>query len=131
MGKLKKCLGTKKRIKYGIISFVGIVLFIVIASLFSSNIFSDTRSSTPGFNLDKIGELDVASIYYDKILNEEESKKAFGLKIAKENALYVFHLKAQIYYDLTQAKIDHDEKKQTVTVHLPKPNVKLLLNDSD
>ena len=79
----------------------------------------------------KIGELDVASIYYDKILNEEESHRVFGLTVGKERSLYVFHFKAQIFYDLAQATNTYDEENKILEITMPAPGVKLLMKDSD
>ena len=48
-----------------------------------------------------------------------------------EKSLYIFHFKAQVYYDLNKATSHYDEKSKTMTVNMPKPGVKLILKDDD
>lgn len=113
---------------------VSLAVFIIIGGLawtkYSEAKINDT-SSAGSYSVEKIGELDVTSVYYDKILNRDESKKLFGLTVAKESSLYIFHFKAQIYYDLTQAKTNYNAETKTLKITLPKAQVKLLMKDSE
>lgn len=123
----------KKKTKL-ILSIVGLVVFAGVI-FFSTLYFVDAKSkittSAGSYNVEKIGELDVASIYYDKILNEEESHRVFGVTVGKERSLYVFHFKAQIFYDLAQATNTYDEENKILEITMPAPGVKLLMKDSD
>ena len=123
----------KKKTKL-ILSIVGLVVFagvIFFSTLYYVDAKSKITTSAGSYNVEKIGELDVASIYYDKILNEEESHRVFGLTVGKERSLYVFHFKAQIFYDLTHATNTYDEEIKILEITMPAPGVKLLMKDSD
>ena len=123
----------KKKTKL-ILSIVGLVVFagvIFFGTLYFVDAKSKITTSAGSYNVEKIGELDVASIYYDKILNEEESHRVFGLTVGKERSLYVFHFKAQIFYDLAQATNTYDEENKILEITMPAPGVKLLMKDSD
>ncbi len=123
----------KKKTKL-ILSIVGLVVFagvIFFSTLYYVDAKSKITTSAGSYNVEKIGELDVASIYYDKILNEEESHRVFGLTVGKERSLYVFHFKAQIFYDLAQATNTYDEENKILEITMPAPGVKLLMKDSD
>ena len=123
----------KKKTKL-ILSIVGLVVFagvIFFGTLYFVDAKSKITTSAGSYNVEKIGELDVASIYYDKILNEEESHRVFGLTVGKERSLYVFHFKAQIFYDLAHATNTYDEENKILEITMPAPGVKLLMKDSD
>lgn len=133
----EKSLGAGQKKAFGFL-VVGIVVVAVAVVLTIGGLawtrYSEARvkdtNSAGSYSVEKIGELDVTSVYYDKILNRDESKKLFGITLAKESSLYIFHFKGQIYYDLTQSKSKYNEEEKTLKVTLPKPQVKLLMKDS-
>ena len=53
------------------------------------------------------------------------------MTVGKERSLYVFHFKAQIFYDLAHATNTYDEENKILEITMPAPGVKLLMKDSD
>lgn len=85
-----------------------------------------TRSN---YHVQEIGELDAVSVAYDKTISSTEAGHLWFIHTGDEKWLYIFHFKAQIYYDLKQAKSKYDKKAKTLTITMPKEQVKLLLRD--
>ncbi|KRM54875.1 hypothetical protein FC18_GL001917 [Lacticaseibacillus sharpeae JCM 1186 = DSM 20505] len=92
---------------------------------------TETEKSTANYDVKEVGQLDTTSIYYDKVVKTNEVKKFLNVKVGKETSLYIFHFKAQIYYNLDKAHSDYNESTKTLTVTMPQPEVKLLLKDSN
>lgn len=113
------------------------VIVILLAAGFAGGIFytreqhstTQTKTSTTNYTVKNIGQLDVTNVFYDKTVSQTEKGSLFGIKVGKESSLYIFHFKAQVYYDLDQATSRFDRKTNTLTVRLPAAQVKLLLKD--
>ncbi|MCI1893812.1 MAG: DUF4230 domain-containing protein [Lactobacillus sp.] len=132
--KSKKKKWTKARIIKWAIS-AGIVIVVLTLGIWkvkSLHFFDEKDTvSTSNYTVKNIGELDTTSVFYDKTVETSESGRFLGLKMGTEKSLYIFHFKAQVYYDLNKATSHYDEKSKTMTVNMPKPGVKLILKDDD
>lgn len=120
-----------KRVRSFIIALVIIVLGGGVAWTVYSHKQADVTDQvkTSNYTVKSIGELDALSVMYDKTVKETEASKILGLKVGTEESLYVFHFKAQVYYDLNQAQSHYDKEKKALAVTMPKAQVKLLLKD--
>ena len=132
--KSKKKKWTKARIIKWAIS-AGIVIVVLTLGIWkvkSLHFFDEKDTvSTSNYTVKNIGELDTTSVFYDKTVETSEPGRFLGLKMGTEKSLYIFHFKAQVYYDLNKATSHYDEKSKTMTVNMPKPGVKLILKDDD
>ncbi|MFT8459175.1 MAG: DUF4230 domain-containing protein [Liquorilactobacillus ghanensis] len=90
----------------------------------------EEQTSTANYSVKDIGQLDVENVFYDKTVNQAESGSFLGIKVGKETSLYIFHFKAQVYYDLDKAHSSYNAADKTLTVQMPQPEIKLLLKDS-
>lgn len=132
--KRKKKKWTKARIiTWGLGLVLGLFLLTIgVWWVKSWPIFDEKDTvSTSNYTVKQIGELDTTSVFYDKTFETSESGKLLGLKVGTEKSLYVFHFKAQLYYDLDKASSHYNKLTKTMTVRMPKPSVKLILKDDD
>ncbi|WP_246287380.1 DUF4230 domain-containing protein [Lacticaseibacillus absianus] len=113
---------------------LGIILIAIVGIgagfMYLRSTDTETEKATANYDVKEVGQLDTTSIFYDKIVKAKEAKKVLNLKVGEEAVLYIFHFKAQIYYDLSQAHSEYDDSTKTLKVTMPHPEVKLLLKDS-
>ena len=113
-----------------------IVIVLVVISAFGGYSFYSysqkptVKAHADTYTLEKVGELDTLSIKYDKTLEQDEPGKFLGLKVGTEKSLYIFHFKAQIYYNLDDAISRYNKDQKTLTVTMPTAKIKLLLKDN-
>ncbi|KRN18131.1 DUF4230 domain-containing protein [Lacticaseibacillus camelliae] len=125
MKKMKKVIGV-----------IVLIAVLVIGGLAIYTRYDDaqesTKVATSNFKVKQIGELDTTSVYYDKTVNKDKVGQILGGLIKdKETTVYIFHFKAQVYFDLAKSKNHYDSATKTLLITMPAPQVKLLLKDSD
>lgn len=121
-----------KKISKLIMSLLVIIIIVMAAFIFirEGQGKVETQTSTANFSVEDIGELDVTTVFYDKTVSQTKKGSLLGLNVGKDTSLYIFHFKAQVYYDLSKAESTYDKLNRELTVKLPKAEAKLILKDS-